>query len=373
MNTPVVKFNSQDQPEFVRELRKRVNAYFEENKISKNANLNMVLKTVFMFCLYFVPLFLMISGTFQTFWPVFALWLIMGLGMAGIGLSVMHDANHSSYSKNPLVNKILGFSINFISGYHINWKIQHNVLHHTFTNIEGYDDDIGNKLMRFSPTVEHKPAYKYQVYYAPFLYAIMTLYWLLGKDFVQIARYHKKNLLEGQGLTLRKALLELVINKSWYILLTLVIPMMALDLPNGQIFIGFLCMHFLCGLILALIFQPAHVLLETDFYEVDEKGSVENNWAIHQLRTTSNFANDSKLFSWLIGGLNFQIEHHLFPNICHVHYKKLSPIIKKTAEEYNIPYHQHKTFLAAVVSHFSHLNQLGNDTYDKGKNFAHAA
>ena len=118
-------------------------------------------------------------------------------------------------------------------------------------------------------------------------------------------------------------------------------------------------MHFICGLILALIFQPAHVLEETEFFEREENGSMENNWAIHQLKTTANFAKGSRLFSWLIGGLNFQIEHHLFPNICHVHYRKISKIVKETCQNLTSPYHEHVTFYGALKSHFSLLHQLG--------------
>ena len=124
-------------------------------------------------------------------------------------------------------------------------------------------------------------------------------------------------------------------------------------------------MHLICGLILALIFQPAHVIEETNFFRMAEDGSLENNWAIHQMRTTANFANKSTFFSWFVGGLNFQIEHHLFPNICHVHYKKISKIVQQTAEEFNVPYYQHETFLGAVRSHFSLLNALGTGAYDR--------
>jgi len=140
---------------------------------------------------------------------------------------------------------------------------------------------------------------------------------------------------------------------------------MVVDLPWTQVLLGYLVMHFICGMILALIFQPAHVIEETDFYKTDENGSVENNWAIHQLRTTANFANGSRLFSWFIGGLNYQIEHHLFPHICHVHYRNIAGIVKQTAEKHNVPYYHHKTFLGAVISHFSLLNSLGTGKYDR--------
>lgn len=365
MSTPAVKFNVQDQPEFFRELRKRVNQHFKDKKVSKHANGMMVFKTIFMICLYFTPLILMVTGTVTGFWGVLAMWILMGFGMSGIGLSVMHDAIHGAYSSNPKVNTFIGYILNFIGGYHVNWKIQHNVLHHSYTNVHGHDEDIDKKIMRFSPTQERKDIFKYQAFYAPFFYGLMTIYWLIAKDYEQLIRYNRKKLLAAQGLTAGKAALYITFNKMWYIALFFVLPMMTVQLPWTQILFGFLLMHFMSGLILALIFQPAHVIEETAFYVTDENGSVENNWAIHQLKTTANFANRSTFFSWYVGGLNYQIEHHLFPHICHVHYKDLSPIVKATAKEFNVPYYQHETFLDAVRSHFSLLNELGTGRYDQ--------
>ncbi len=365
MSTPFIRFNKQDQPDFFKVLNKRVNQHFKDNKISKHANFNMMFKTAFMLSLYFIPLVVMLSGVVDTFGMMMLLWVIMGFGMSGIGLSIMHDANHGSYSSNPKINDALGFVINFVGGYHVNWKIQHNVLHHSFTNVHGFDEDIDKGVMRFSPNQEQKDIFRFQAFYASFFYALMTIYWFMVKDFQLLYRYQKKNLLADQGLTFRSALVQIVFHKSWYLLLTFVLPMILLDLPWSQILLGFLSMHFICGLILALIFQPAHVIEETNFYIPNKDGSVENNWAIHQMRTTANFANKNGLFTWFVGGLNFQIEHHLFPHICHIHYKNISGIVKKTAEEFNVPYYQHETFFGAVKSHYSLLNQLGTGQYDK--------
>jgi linoleoyl-CoA desaturase len=365
MSTPFVKFNIEDKKEFFTELRKRVNLHFTDNKISKHANYSMMLKTAFMLSLYFTPLILMVTGTVTGLWPIIGLWAIMGFGMSGIGLSVMHDANHGSYSKNKNVNKVLGFMLNFIGGYHINWIIQHNVLHHSFTNVHGFDEDIDKPMMRFSPNQESKGVFKYQLYYAPFLYGVMTIFWLLAKDFAQLIKYNKMNLLAGQGVTLRKAVMHVIFNKVGYFALFVALPLLTVDLLWWQTILGFLLMHFMSGLILAFVFQPAHVVQETEFFLTDERGSVENNWAVHQVLTTSNYANNSGAFSWFVGGLNHQIEHHLFPNICHVHYKDISPIVKKTALEYGLPYHEHRTFLGALISHFSLLNDLGTGKYDK--------
>ena len=367
MVRPVIKFNKQTQPEFFSELRKRVNQYFEEKNISKLANLEMKLKTVFMLALYFVPMALMFTGTVTGLWPIMGMWILMGFGMSGIGLSIMHDANHGAYSKNKNVNKALGFLINFIGANDANWRIQHNVLHHSFTNIDQYDADIENPIMRFSPSQRSKPGYRYQAFYAPFLYSIMTLYWFISKDFERIFRYKRQNLLATQNLTFNKAMSTAIFHKTWYLGLTLFLPMFIVNLPWWQTLLGFILMHSITGLSLALIFQPAHVIEETEFFKASDSGTVENNWAIHQLKTTSNFANGAKVFSWFIGGLNNQVEHHLFPKICHVHYKHISGIVEATAKEYGIPYHKHKTFFGAVKSHFSVLNQLGTGSYDLKK------
>ena len=369
MKSKAVKFNLSDRPEFYKELRKRVNQHFKENKITKNANFSMKLKTVFMICLYTVPFILMATGLVSSTLGSYLMWLLMGFGMSGIGLSVMHDANHGSYSSNPKVNKILGGLVNFIGGYHINWKIQHNVLHHSFTNVEGYDEDIQNVWMRFSPSQELKPIHKFQIIYGPMLYSLMTIYWLISKDFEQLFRYEKQGLYEGQGLTKKKAMRTVIINKSLYWICLVILPMIFFSVSWYHVILGFVFMHLISGMALALIFQPAHVIEDTDFYLPDEDISVENNWAIHQMKTTANFANKSIFFSWFVGGLNFQIEHHLFPNICHIHYKKIAPIVKQTAKDFNVPYYEHKTFASALFSHFKVLHQLGVGTYDQ-KNIA---
>ena len=365
MNLPSVRFNKQDQPEFFKELKKRVNLYFQENQISKHANFNMKFKTIFMFTIYFTPLVLMLAGAINAFGWALVMWVIMGFGLAGIGCSVMHDANHGSYSKNKYVNKFLGFTSNFLGGFHKNWKIQHNVLHHSFTNIHHMDEDIEKGVFCLSPNQKPDKIHRFQAFYAPFLYGLLTIFWFSTKDFQALVRYKKKDLLAAEGMTFWKAVLEVAFHKLWYLAIFLVLPMIFLDMPWWQTLIGFLIMHFIGGATLSFIFQAAHVLEETDFFELNEKGSMENNWAIHQMRTTANFGRRNGFFSWFIGGLNYQIEHHLFPNICHIHYARISKIVKETAEEYGIPYLQHRNFLLALKSHFTMIHQLGTGKYQR--------
>lgn len=359
MSNKTITFKNKHQAEFIKELRQRVNRYFKENNISRHGNTTMKVKSAFMIALYFTPLVIMLTGVVSSFWGTLAMWFLMGLGMAGIGLSIMHDANHGSYSKKKSVNRMMGYLVNFLGAWHVNWKIQHNVLHHSFTNVHGYDDDIDTFALRFSPTQKPSKWYRFQAFYAPIFYANMTVYWLLMKDFVQIIQYNNDELLESQNTNLKKGLASLIFNKIMYVGLIIVAPMLLINLPWTSILLGFLIMHFTCGLLLALIFQTAHVIEETEFFESDEDGMLENEWAIHQLKTTANFAENNRPLSWFVGGLNFQVEHHLFPNICHVHYKKLSHIVRETAHEFNLPYNSHKTFIGAIASHFTFLHKLG--------------
>ena len=358
MSMPSVKF-SRDQQEFMRELRKRVNNYFKTNNISRYANAQMIVKTAVVVSLLFVPYFLLLFGGFTNFWAVLLLWVLMALGTSGIGLSVMHDANHGAYSRYKTVNTLLGNLIYFLGGNAVNWRIQHNVLHHSYTNIHGMDEDIDTGIiLRFSPNQKRYWFHRFQHFYAWALYGMMTILWSTTKDFREVIRYHKMDLLKTQGRNLFTGFTEVLLTKILYYVFILVLPLWLVDIPWYQTLICLFVMHYIVGFLLACIFQAAHVVEETAF-PVPEDGKIENNWAIHQLMTTCNFAPKSRIFSWFIGGLNYQIEHHLFPNICHVHYKKISKIVKETAKEFNLPYYSQPTFLSALMDHARMLRQLG--------------
>lgn len=353
-----ITFNTKDRPEFVKELRKRVNAYFKENNKSKYSNANMVIKTVFMLSLYLVPYFCIILNVTTNPLIIWGLWTAMGLGMAGIGFSIMHDANHGAYSKNLKVNKTLGYLINIIGGSSVNWKIQHNVLHHTYTNIHEHDEDLDGTLMRFNNHQKRLKAHKFQQFYAWFLYGLITIAWSTKKDFIQLKRYRKKDLLKTQGIDYKTAISKLVSVKIFYYIFILGLPLILSSQAWWMTLLFYFAMHFTSGVFISVIFQLAHVVSETDFPLPELSGKMDNNWAIHQLHTTANFGKKNLPLSWFVGGLNFQIEHHLFPNICHVHYRKLSEIVRDTAKEFDLPYYQNSLF-GAISSHAKHLNKLG--------------
>lgn len=359
-NTTVLRFNNSNR-QFYTELKKRVDMYFKENKLSKNGNMNMYIKTAFMFVAYLTPYFLITLNVFESKLVWLLLAILMGFSMSGIGLCVMHDANHGSYSKNPTFNKILGYiSLNLLGGYSINWKIQHNVIHHTYTNVHEHDEDIAPPaLMRFEPHSEIKWFHKLQFLYAWFFYGLMTLMWSTTKDFRQLRRYSDMGHLKGANKEYKKELPVLIFSKIGYHAYMLLPYFLVKEMTFLQWLLGFVLMHYIAGLILAMIFQPAHVVEETEFPLPTDAGNIENHWAEHQLRTTMNFATGDPVFSWLVGGLNHQVEHHLFPTICHVHYPQISKIVEKTANEFNLPYKKQKTFVGALWSHELMLWKLG--------------
>lgn len=353
-----VRFVDPDKSPFHKILQKRVNQYFKENNISRYGNHQMVLKTIVLTATYLGPLILML--VIPVAWPLSLLmWTLMGFGLAGVGMSVMHDANHGAYSQKKWVNNIMGASLNLAGGSIFTWKLQHNVLHHTYTNVCGMDDDIEDKLiLRFSPHTQKKWYHKIQALYAFFFYGITTLYWVTAKDFIQFAKYTKNNVNKQNAKENRIALLKMITAKLVYYIIFLILPIFIFNLPVYQVLIGFFIMHFFAGVTLTTVFQLAHSIEETEHPLPNETGIIEDNWAMHQIRTTANFSRKSKFLTWYLGGLNYQIEHHLFPNICHIHYPKISPIVKEVALEYNLPYVEHKTFFQAFKSHLGLMKKI---------------
>lgn len=355
--TPI-RFVSQEKSQFYNTLHARVELYFKEKNLSKHANTEVVFKTIVLMSAYLLPLFLMMF--FQPTWGwALVLWSIMGFGMAGVGMSIMHDANHGAYSERPQINTLLGYSLVLLGGSAFNWKLQHNILHHTFTNIVHYDDDIADKpALRLSPHTEVKPVHRFQWLHAILIYGLVTLYWVTAKDFLQFARYTRNGVNKNTPQQNRVLLAQIIGVKLAYFSLFLGLPLWA-GLPVWQVIAGFLLMHMIGGIVLTVIFQLAHTVEETTFPQPTEHGIIENEWAIHQMNTTVNFSRHNRLLSWYVGGLNFQVEHHLFPKICHVHYPRIAAIVQRTAAEFNVPYLEHRTFGHALRSHFATLRRFG--------------
>ncbi len=355
------RFVPKDKSLFFSTLQKRVNMHFKENNISKNANSTMVIKTIILLSGFVVPV-LLINFMFLQTWVVVVLHTIMGFALAGIGMSIMHDANHGAYSKKQKVNNWLGYSLNLVGGMVFNWKLQHNVLHHTYTNIHEVDDDIDNKLiLRFSPHSDVKKVHRFQFLYVFFFYSILTLYWALAKDIIQYFKYKKEGTNRFTKAENAKYFISMIFLKLMFFTYMIVLPIVIQGYSVSLIIWSFVLMQAISGLVLGLVFQLAHSVEEAEFPLPNNQNIIENEWAIHQMMTTVNFARENKLLSWYVGGLNFQVEHHLFPNICHVHYPQISAIVEQTAKEFNVPYLCTPTLKGAVGSHLRMLKRFGYD------------
>lgn len=320
----------------------------------------MVFKTVAMLLIYTAPLVLLNLGVITSPLVTILLYLVSGFGIAGIGMGVMHDANHGAYTKRSWLNRALSYTLDYLGCSSQMWKLQHNVLHHTYTNIHGHDEDIDAPLflLRFSPYSKSYKIHRFQHYYVWFFYGILTLYWITVKDFKKAGDYRKMGLIQTKR-EYRMRLMKLVPVKVFYFTYALIIPMMVAPFSVYWILLGFALMHVLAGILLSVVFQLAHVMPDMQFPQPDEEEKIAENWYTHQLQTTSNFSPKNRFLFWYLGGLTNQIEHHLFPNICHVHYRNISRIVARTARDFQVPYYVNKTFFAAVSGHVKTLRVLG--------------
>ena len=359
MKKVTLKFSRKDPANFFRTLNSRVNKYFRENNIKRTGNWKVWFKTLIMFSLFLVPYALILTLN-MTPWLQVILVFVMGIGMAGVGMNVMHDGNHGSFSNKDWINKLMGSSIYILAGNVYNWKVQHNVLHHTYTNVHGHDEDLdAGRILRFTKHAQWKWYHRFQHYYSILLYGLLTINWAITTDFVQMKRYMKRKLSYGEFPNPFVNWSTLVVSKVIYLGIWILLPILILKLSWWKILIGFFLMHYTAGLILSVIFQLAHIMDEAEMPMPENDGSLKNTWAIHQLKTTVNFSPKNKFINWFTGGLNHQVEHHIFPNISHIHYGKIAEIVKKTAKEFNLPYNEFKTTRKAIIAHFNYLKLMG--------------
>jgi linoleoyl-CoA desaturase len=352
-----IKFRTAGDPTFTATLHSRISDYFKTNGISEKGNLLMAVKVMFFLTGFVVSYFLIYLSGDNILFSILS-WLLLGLFTAFVGFNISHDAVHGSISGNKYVNKLLGYTFNLAGTNKYMWKIMHNVIHHTYTNIPGHDEDLEPvSLIRLSMENKLKKVHRYQHYYAYLFYCLTSLSWVVKKDFVTFFRRNLGNY-ENKKHPLREYLI-LFFSKAIYFTVFLALPIAFAGVPWWVTIVGFIAMHMIQGITLAVVFQLAHVVEGAHFPTPDEQGDVQNNWTIHQLNTTANFAMKSFLATWFFGGLNYQIEHHLFPHICHIHYPNLSPIVRQTANEYGITYNENETMWDAIKSHTRMLRVLG--------------
>jgi linoleoyl-CoA desaturase len=350
-----IKF-SNVQHSFHTELKKRISDYFKEVGKSPTGNYKLFTKAIILVVSF---LFVYIHLVFFTPPVLLALFecILLGGLTAAIGFNVMHDGAHGSFSKYKWLNELAGLSLNFLGANNFMWKSKHNVIHHAYTNIDGVDDDIDAKpFLRLCETQKHYKMHKYQHWYFWFAYSLLYIYWIFVTDY---KKYFRGKVGE---MPLAKMHLSDHISfwafKLLHIGLFVALPIYTIGFSGWVT--GFLVYALFAGFVLSIVFQLAHTVEHTHFPVPDAVTSkLEDEWAVHQIKTTANFATKNKLVSWLVGGLNFQIEHHLFPKISHVHYPAISQIIKKACQEYGITYIEYPRVRYAVASHVKYLRHLG--------------
>ncbi len=341
---------------FHTELKTRISEYFEEVGKSTTGNYNLFIKAVVLMVSFLFIYIHLVFFTPNVFWQIAESILLGGL-VAAIGFNVMHDGAHGSFSKYKWVNSLAAFSLNILGGNSFMWNMKHNVIHHAYTNVDGVDDDIDiQPWMRMSASQKKYRLHKYQYIYFWGLYSLLYLFWIFVLDY---QKYFKSKV-GNMNLKPMKFSDHLVFwaFKLFHLFLFVGLPIYMVGFSSWVV--SFLIFTLFAGLVLSLVFQLAHTVEHTAFPVPDAvSGKLEDEWAVHQIKTTANFATHNRLISWLVGGLNFQIEHHLFPKISHVHYPAISKIIKKACEEYGIHYIEYPRMRYAVASHVAFLKQMG--------------
>lgn len=335
------------------ELKKRVEAYFTERGISQQDAPGMRLKTAIILG------WLAASWTLVTFfatepWQVVLLCVSLGLCGAAIGFNIQHDGNHGGYSKNKALNAWTAFTLDVVGGSSYVWSWKHNVFHHSNPNIEGLDSDIDiQPWCRLSPAQRRYPVHRFQAIYIFFLYSLLAFKWHFVDDFANVitGRIGANTFPKPKG----KKLFLVLFGKALFLTWAFVIPM--LFHPVLNVLAGYAIAAVTVSLMLAIVFQLAHVLDGAAFPDAEARG--QTDWAVHQIETSMDFAPKNKFANWFLGGLNFQVVHHLFPKVCHVHLVDLQPIVEQTCREYGVNYRVHPTMRSALAAHVRWIHKLG--------------
>lgn len=351
-----IKFDNHGDSEFFSVLKARVDAYFRENNTGRKANATAILKSLSFF-ITIIASYLLILTNHYSGWALFGLYIIWGLSSAFFVFSIAHDASHNAFAGSPRINKLLAYAWNFVGISHYAWELKHNIAHHTYTNVPGYDMDIDQgALFVLSPAKPVKPHHRYQHLYSPFVYMFYSLYLIYVKDFqIHAMKRFGNKVVDGHH---PREWAVLIATKIFYFSYSFVIPLLVLDVPWWHVVVMYFIMHFIIGIVMAFILSPVHITGESAYAFPDAEGKIHNCWAKHQVECTIDFAADSAVVGWFCGGLNTHIAHHIFPNICHVHYRPLTRIIRKTAREYGVRY-SNKSVMGAVMAHLKFLKDLG--------------
>jgi linoleoyl-CoA desaturase len=344
------------QISFHGELKRRIAEYFRQKGTSTSGNFKLYFKAILLvvsFIAVYTHLVFYTPGVFLAVTEC----ILLGILTAAIGFNVMHDGAHGSFSQKRWVNRMASNAANLLGASQHMWKTKHNVIHHTYTNIHGVDDDIeARPFLRLCDTQVHYKIHKYQHFYFWAAYSLLYMYWVFVSDYVKYFR-HKIGSTPIQKMTPSEHF-YFWFYKALHAFIFIGLPVYFVGFLPWLA--GFLTMSLVAGFVLSIVFQLAHTVEHTHFPLPDQAtGKMEDEWAIHQLKTTANFATRNRVVSWFVGGLNFQVEHHLFPKISHIHYPAISKIIKKACQEYGVQYIEYEKVRSALASHVAFLKAMG--------------
>ena len=351
-----ISFVNSINPSFAKELKGEVDAYFKNTNKKQTGDWRIYHKTIVLLSSLVVIYFVLLFGSLPA-WVNIILCALLGFNFSLIGFNVMHDGAHGSYSENKRLNNLMGYSLNVMGGSTYFWKVKHNVIHHTYTNIDGHDEDIDIKpFIRTSKEQKGYWFHKFQHIYSVFLYSLTYVFWIGYNDF---HKYFTGKILDKKipEMSLQNHI-GFWLTKIGHFSIFIVLPIVVAGWQHALI--GYVIASAVCGILISVVFQLAHVVENVDFPVPDgESHKIEQNWFIHQIQTTANFSTRSKIVSWMTGGLNFQVEHHLFPKISHIHYPEINKIVQKVCAKYAVPYNEYRTLGKAFISHLSYLKQIG--------------
>lgn len=330
---------------FQRELRKAVDEYFSATGLPRRDVPAMYIKSAVILCWCALSYWLLVFVVTEWYQAV-PLCLSLAFGLAGIGFNIQHDGNHDAYSNSPFINSLMGSTLDLVGGSSYLWRIKHNVIHHTYTNIVGVDTDIDlEPLAHLTDGPPPRRIHRLQFLYLWFFYGFLAVKWHWFDDFRDLLR--RRMGVSSFARPKRWETVRLFSGKIVLFCLMFVIPLTQHSF--GTVIVFYIITTFVLGLLLSVVFQLAHCVEETSFKNAENR---MGDWAIHQVETTTNFARRSRLLTWYFGGLNYQIEHHLFPKICHLHYPALSPLVEQICVKFGVRYSSQETFSAALGSHY---------------------
>jgi linoleoyl-CoA desaturase len=340
---------------FFKDLKGKVDNYFTQTGLQPTGDRKLLTKGAIQISLSVILYVILVFFTPPASVAIL-LCAILGITLAMIGFNVMHEGGHNTFSRRGWMNRLSAYSLNILGGISYYWKIKHNVNHHTYTNIEGMDSDIDVKpLMRLHPGQPWRWFHRFQHIYWLFLYALSYLAWIFYEDFEKYFRGRITPVGDGTKMPFREHLV-FWLTKIMYVTLYMILPILFVGFLPWLI--GFLIITLVCGLTTSIVFQLAHVVEGTQFHSLDDEPG-RHEWAIHQVVSTANFGTQSRFLHWVLGGLNFQVEHHLFPRVSHVHYPAINRYVRQVCRQYNVSYTEYSSMLKAIVSHVVHLRKLG--------------